>query len=340
MFDFTILALSGAFASGVGGTLDILANAARLAEKAGSAAPRWRVVSTRAAVDLSNGLKVAAEPLPRGARADRSVWLVPGLCVDNADAIADRLARPDAVDAIGHLTAHAKAGGTVAASCSAVFLIAAAGLLGGRRATTSWWLGGLLQQREPACVVDVNQMVVADGPVVTAGAAFAHIDLVLHLLRGRFTPGLAQAVSRTLVADGRQSQARFIMPAALASGSELAGRVVTRLEAALPHPPTVAELAAEFGMSERTLARHVKAATGHTISALLQSVRVSRARLLLESSRLSVEQVAAAVGYGDATALRRLMWKVTRATPRQFRSRAAATVGASVATAREAQSAS
>ena len=84
-------------------------------------------------------------------------------------------------------------------------------------------------------------------------------------------------------------------------------------------PPTVAELAAELGMSHRTLSRHIKDATGRSVSALLQSVRLHRARLLLESSRMSVEQVAAQVGYADTTALRRLMRKITRATPTQFR---------------------
>ena len=34
---------------------------------------------------------------------------------------------------------------------------------------------------------------------------------------------------------------------------------------------------------------------------------------------MSVEQVAEQVGYADTTALRRLMRKVTQATPRQFR---------------------
>jgi transcriptional regulator GlxA family with amidase domain len=67
------------------------------------------------------------------------------------------------------------------------------------------------------------------------------------------------------------------------------------------------------------LARRVKAATGGSPSALIQLVKLNRARQLLESSRLSVAQVAEQVGYGDATALRRLMRKVMGATPRQFR---------------------
>jgi len=122
-----------------------------------------------------------------------------------------------------------------------------------------------------------------------------------------------------LLIDGRQSQAQFIVPTMLANGNELIAKLVTRFESALPNPPRISDLAAELCMSDRTLSRHVRAATGRTTSALLQSVRLSQARMLLETSNLTVEQVAERVGYVDTTALRRLMRKVMGATPRQFR---------------------
>ena len=319
MLDFTILALPGAFASGVGATLDILSSAAVFASKAGCAVPRWRVYSTQEAVRLSNGLTLDASVLPKRPRPDGSIWLVPGLGLNDADAVTRRFSQADVAPVIRALRRHAHAGGTVAASCSAVFLLGEAGLLADKRVTTTWWLGGLLQRLHPDCVVDVDQMVVADGNVVTGGSAFAHVDLVLHLLRTRFGPALADAVSRAMLIDGRQSQARYIVPTALAHGNELAARLVARFEAGLPNPPGVAALATEFCMSSRTLSRHIKESTGRSVSALLQSVRLNRARMLLESSLMSVEQVAEQVGYADATALRRLMRKMTRATPRQFR---------------------
>jgi len=319
MYDFTILALPGTFASGVGATLDILANAATLSGQVACPAPRWRVVSTEATVSLSNGLRVDASVLPKRPRADGSIWVVPGLGLETAEAATSRFLLPDAAPAIKALQVQARAGGTIAAACSAVFLLREAGLIEGKRVTTTWWLGGLLQRMEPRCVVDVDQMVVDDGNIVTGGAAFAHIDLMLHLLRSRFNPSLADAVARAMVIDGRQSQAPYIVPMTLAGGNDLASRLVDRFEKGLPNPPSVAELAAEFCMSTRTLSRHVKEATGRSVSALLQSVRIHRARMLLETSRMSVEQVAIEVGYADTTALRRLMRKMTQATPRQFR---------------------
>jgi transcriptional regulator GlxA family with amidase domain len=319
MIDFTVLVLPGAFPSSVTLTLDILSAAAALAKGAGCAEPRWRVVSTESAVRLGQGVMVEAKVLPKAARGDGSTWVVPGLGLENASAVKSRFAQPDAQRAIKALQAHARAGGTVAASCSAVFLLQAADLLADKRVTTTWWFARLLQQLEPRCVVDADRMVIRDGTIVTAGAAFAQTDLMLHLLRTQFSPALADAVSRALLIDGRQSQAQFIVPAMLANGNELIAKLVARFEAALPDPPSVSQLAAEFCMSDRTLARHVRAATGRSTSALLQGVRLTRARALLETSKLTVEQVAERVGYVDTTALRRLMRKVMGATPRQFR---------------------
>ncbi|XDF37892.1 helix-turn-helix domain-containing protein [Paracidovorax avenae] len=54
--------------------------------------------------------------------------------------------------------------------------------------------------------------------------------------------------------------------------------------------------------------------------ALVQAVRLNRARLLIENSRMPVHQVAQEVGYIDATALRRLMRRGAGANPSAFRS--------------------
>ncbi len=320
MHDFTVLVLDNAYASGVAVTLDVLATAARLAPRLRLPVPTWRVLSPSGpAPVLSNGLTLPAVALPRRHRPDGSTWIVPGLGLDTPDAITARLTDDDAQQALRALAAHAKTGGRIAAACSAVFLLQAAGLLGGHRVTTTWWLAAELQRREPACTVDADRMVCTSGTLTTAGAAFAQTDLMLHLLRTRYGAAMADAVGRLLLIDARQAQSPFVVPALLSGGDELVGRLVARIEAALPAPPSVAELANAFAMSPRTLLRHVREATGGSVMALVHSVRLNRARRLLESSRMTVERVAEAVGYGDATALRRLMRKRTGAAPGRFR---------------------
>jgi transcriptional regulator GlxA family with amidase domain len=233
--------------------------------------------------------------------------------------LAGRLASADAQQAARALRRHSRRGGVVAASCSAVFLLQTAGLLHERRATTTWWLAAELRRIEPRCTVQADRMVCADGPVHTAGAALAQADLMLHLLRSRLGTALADTLSQVLLIDERQAQAPFVLPTLLSNGSALIRQLTQRIEAALPQPPSVAALAQELAMSPRTLARHVRAATGQGALALVQSVRLNRARVLIEGSRLSIEQVAAEVGYADATALRLLMRKAAGAAPSRFR---------------------
>lgn len=320
MFDFTILVAHGGFATAVAATLDLLHTAAFLAPRLGVAKPTWRVLALKnGPTVLSNGLSLSTQPLTQRTRPDGSIWVVPGLATQSTAATDARVLQTDALLAIKALKAQAAAGGVVAASCSAVFLLQAAGLLKNRKATTTWWLAPHLQSLEPQCVVDANRLVVCDGKVWTAGAALAQTDLMLQLLRTRCGAELADAVSRMLLIDGREAQAPYIVPTLLANGNALIARLSQQIESALPNTPTVREMAAGLCISERTLTRRVRAATGKSTNALIQFVRLKRARLLLETSRMSVDQVAEQVGYRDATALRRLMRKVLAATPRQFR---------------------
>jgi transcriptional regulator GlxA family with amidase domain len=320
MHDFTILVLPGAFNSSVAVTLDILGAARAVAPRAGVAPPRWRLCSVQGgSVRLQAGMTIDTARLPARPRDDRSTWVVPGLGLNTPGDIRRCLESGDAATAVAGLVRHAKAGGQVAGSCSAVFLLNAAGLLQGRRATTSWWYAPLLARMAPGCTVDADRMVCADGPVVTAGAAFAQTDLMLHLLRERCGSALTDLVSRMLLIDGRQAQSPFIVPELLANGNDLVARLAARVESALPDAPAVSVLAQEFCMSQRTLSRHIQKATGKSTQALVQGVRLRRARALLETSRMTVEQVAGAVGYQDATALRRLMKKIAGANPSRYR---------------------
>jgi transcriptional regulator GlxA family with amidase domain len=66
-------------------------------------------------------------------------------------------------------------GAMLAASCARTFLLAEGGLLDGRRATTTWWFAPLFRQRYPKVELVTEQMVVADWPIATAGAAMAQM---------------------------------------------------------------------------------------------------------------------------------------------------------------------
>jgi transcriptional regulator GlxA family with amidase domain len=324
--DFTLIALPGSFATGMAVSLDILTTASRLASTVDAPTVRWRVCSVHGGpVRCEPGVTFDTTGLPRRSRSDRSTWVIPGLGLDSRHAVLDALADAEVRHVIAAVARHVRQGGTIASSCSAVFLLAEAGVLDGRSATTSWWLAPTMAMSYPRITVAPDRLVCVDGPITTAGAAMAQTDLMLHLLCERAGVALADRVGRTLVLDARQAQAPYVVPEMAASGDQLVRRLVSVVEASLPDVATMNVLAETLGMSERSLARHIVQATGRPPSILVQQVRLNRARHLLERSDLSVEQVAAAVGYTDATALRRLVKRMSGASPRQLRSARAVT---------------
>lgn len=324
MTDFTVITFSGGYGTGVSATLDILSAASRMAPMLGAPSPTWRVASVSGGmVELESGLLVRTQRLPLRPRRDPSVWVIPGLALNTEADVLASAEREDMQAAAQSIARHLDQGGRVAACCSAVFLLQQAQALDHRRVTTTWWLAALLQRLNPTAKVDAQRMVCADGPITTAGAAFAQTDLMLHLLRDRCGTRLADAIARMLLIDGREAQGKYIVPEVLANGDELISRLVSRIERSLPEPPGIVALAREFCVSERTLARRVRLATGKSTLALVQSVKLRKARALLEQSRFTVEQISEAVGYSDSTALRRLMKKATGASPSHYRSRRA-----------------
>jgi transcriptional regulator GlxA family with amidase domain len=233
--DFCVLVLDGALPSSVAVTRDMLATATALSSRLGVRAPSWALYSIDGGdVRLGAELKVASKRLPVRSRRDRSLWIIPGLGVADPGAVMARLERADARAAAKRIGAHLRRGGRVAASCASVFLLNAAGVLAGRRATTSWWLAPALTRSASGCLINADQIVCDDGAVITAGAAFAHCDLMLHVLRQFGGDRLADAVSRVLLIESRHAQAPFVIPELLVNGSELVARLAARIEASLP----------------------------------------------------------------------------------------------------------
>ncbi|HEU5417257.1 MAG TPA: helix-turn-helix domain-containing protein [Streptosporangiaceae bacterium] len=211
---------------------------------------------------------------------------------------------PALVDAVR--AAH-RAGARVASLCTGAFVLAEAGLLDGRRATTHWAHTDLLHHRYPAVQVDPDVLYIDDGDVLTSAGKAASLDLCLHLVRTDYGTAVANALARSLVIPPHRAggQAQFI-PAAVAHGRDhvLADLLPWALER-LEHPLTVVDLARQAGMSSRNLARHFTAVTGSSPLRWLATQRVRLAQELLETSDLSIEQIAARTGMGTATTLRR-----------------------------------
>ncbi len=314
MIGIDILVLEGASASAVGTTIDVVSAANRIIGKSTFDA---RFVSPEGRVVLRGGLVAEAKPLAR--TRPRDVVVIPGLGAADATEIAERLSAPD-IPAAGRWLARADArGAAIAASCTAVFVLAAAGLLEERRCVTTWWLGSELAQLAPAARVVIDEMVVRDGSIWTAGSAFAHIDLMLALMRHLGGAALTDELASRLVADQRTSQAGFLIPSHLAARDETVAALESFVRSRLGDPHTLDSMARWCGLSPRTLARRTNKAVGLSPLQLVQRVRLERSLHLLRTTRMPLEGVAAAVGLTDPATLHRLVKRHTGRSPGALR---------------------
>ncbi|MBN8466213.1 helix-turn-helix domain-containing protein [Corallococcus exiguus] len=322
--------LDGVAEGPLGVGLDVINTAMRLLESGlvpsaprGANPLRQRVVSLDGRpVRSGTGRSVCVD----GALSLRSVkagdvLLVPGLSAASERAVEQLLSRADTARGMELLARAAGKGAMVAASCSATFVLAAAGLLAGRDATTTWWLVPAFVRRFPQVTVRADRMVIESDGVLTAGSAFAHADLMLAIVARVASPSLAHLVARYLVLDERVSQARYMVVEHLRV-SDPALRLVERfITANLGRQLTLEELARAAATSPRTLARRVQAGLGMTPLEFVQRVRVAHASHLLETTRDSVDDVAARVGYADAAAFRRVYRRYAGESPRGRRPR-------------------
>ena len=212
-------------------------------------------------------------------------------------------------------------GAVVVGSCNGVFLLGEAGLLDGRRCTTTWWRHNELKSRYPRADAAWGASLIEDGRVVTAGGPLSWIDLTLHVIRALLGPEAAKkAADFTVVDTVPSTQAIYVPPGHLSASNPFLLEAEHIVRQAGDAPLTSIELARALGVSERTLHRRLKEASGETPKHFLDRVRFDTARMLLETTRNSVKQLAAASGYADETSFRRAFRRYSGMTPGAYRS--------------------
>jgi len=213
-------------------------------------------------------------------------------------------------------------GARIVSICSGAFALAGAGLLDGRRATTHWQYADLLRRRYPRVTVDPNVLYLAGPDVLTSAGSAAGLDACLHLVRQDYGAAIANAVARRLVIQPHRDggQAQFIeRPVTASHGDDRIARSMTWALEHLDEPITVAALARQAHVSERTYLRYFARATGTTPIRWLISQRIQASLALLETTGTPIEKIATAVGFDTAVTYRHHFARAMRTSPTAYR---------------------
>lgn len=311
----SVLALDGAFDTGLAAVLDAFATANELAQMQGMSSLRFeaRLVGLRRHVKTALGMSV---PVLRAQEGPAPDWIVvPAIGTKMPGPLVAALQRPDVRDATAALRQWHAGGARIAAACIGTFVLGESGLLDGHRATTTWWLAPLFRQRYPQVRLEDSRMLVHSGPLLTSGAALSHLDLALALVR-QASPELAAMTARYLVVDPRAAQSAYAIPDHLAHTDPLVERFEAWARGRLDQGFSLDEAASALATSKRTLARRMNVVLGKSPLSYFQDLRVERAVHLLKTSPQNLDRIAEQVGYADGltlgTLLRRRLGKGVR----------------------------
>jgi transcriptional regulator GlxA family with amidase domain len=300
----------------VTGPLQVFASANDHVVQAGGTPPYvLRVVAKSGqGVMATAGLGIATSPLPRAGAPSDTLIVAGGPGVDAA--AADMVL----VDWVRQRTKKAR---RVASVCTGAFLLGASGALDGRRAVTHWSCCAELARRFPAARVESDPIFVRDGSVWTSAGVTAGIDLALALVEEDLGRTVALAVARYLVVFLKRpgGQAQFSEALSMQSAEDEFGALHEWINKHLSDDLSLARLAGQAGMSERSFSRHYAEATGVTPARAIERLRVEAARRLLSESRLPVKRISQRCGFGSEETMRRSFLRVLSATPNDYRTR-------------------
>ena len=319
-----IAALPETAGSALYGMVDVLAATGTLwrqliGEQPGAGLIRPRIVGiSREPFRCGNGIPVIPDlGIDEADTAD--IVILPELWLAPQDDLADRH-----TPLKDWIRARHRAGSTIYSACSGSVLLAATGLLDGLAATSHWGYQDLFRRSFPRVRFDpAPTLVFADpgGRIVTAGGTSSWHDLALHVIARHCGPGEALRIARVYLlkwhAEGQLPFASLVRRQPHADAA--VRRAEQWLEGNFRVDRAVAGAVEAAGIPERSLKRRFRAATGNTLIAHVQNLRVEAAKRLLETGGMAAEEVPPVVGYENGAFFRALFRRTTGLTPGQYR---------------------
>jgi transcriptional regulator GlxA family with amidase domain len=210
----------------------------------------------------------------------------------------------------------------IASVCTGIYGLAATGLLDGRRVTTHWRFARDVAERFPALRMDADALFVKDGSFYTAAGVTAGIDLALALVEEDHGSAVALTVAREMVVylkrSGGQEQYSEPLQFQVESTDKLA-ELAAWIRGHLRQDLSVEALAERACLCPRQFTRRFTNVFQRTPAAFVEDLRLGEAQRRLATRALTIEGVAASVGFRSADAFRRAFERRFGITPTTYR---------------------
>ena len=273
----------------------------------------WSVMSNRSEpVRASSGLAVAP-----------TSTLLPPESLDYIVVVGGLLHTRRDVDPalLKYLRSAADAGVSLVGVCTGSFVLARAGLMQGFRCCVSWYHGEDFANEFPGHRPVADRLFVADGARITCSGGTGVADLAAFIIERHLGRSAAQKAMHVLLAPHPRpgSEAQPHSPVAHEIADSRVRRALILMEQNVASPLDIELLASKLMLSPRHLQRLFEGETGRTPAAVYREIRLQHARLLIETTQLSMTDVAAAAGFCDSAHFSRQFKRFFSASPLEAR---------------------
>lgn len=303
--------------------IDLLRNANLLAGlRKGGEAPsmQWRLVDAEG-LPLPTGPGPLAAYAPGGdAQEPSHALFIPSIHAPDIPAIRSVAARHGAL--AQKIGVALDAGQKLLTVGNGAWLAARSGRLDGRTASLPWFYIPGFARDFPTIGLNLEEEISEDGPWLSCALPQNVNGLAIGLVRHAFGDELAATCASVMTFDRQrmraalQANAQQYIP--LTRDSTLA-KAIAWMEAHLDEPYSLSRLANAASVSTRTLLRHFQQEFRESPLDHLHGLRCARARILLEMTLESVSSIAAACGYADPAAFRRVFARHAGMAPSEYR---------------------
>ncbi|MEZ5926493.1 MAG: GlxA family transcriptional regulator [Hyphomicrobiaceae bacterium] len=202
-----------------------------------------------------------------------------------------------------------------------IYLLARAGLLQGHRVTAHHsWSSGFAETFPDVEVVD-SLYTIEDGLITMAGGTTG-IDVMLRLVAERHGQQLAAEVADQILHHPIREPAlpqRRTLGGLKPEVHPVVRAAIELMQARIAEPLSMPEIAAEVGTSQRQLERLFGQSMGCSAVRLNLLLRLQNARVLLNSTRLSIREVSAASGFNSLSYFSQVFTRTFGKRPSAYR---------------------
>lgn len=222
---------------------------------------------------------------------------------------------------LGWLRALDKSGCKVGAIGAGTFVLARAELIRERTCTIHWQCAPKLREAFPGIALSGNVFAVDDG-LLTCSGGTAVVDMLMRLVNHDHGRTIGEQLQSQLQVERARTESdpqQSVPIAAMNARPRKLQYAIRQMEAQLESPPSPDHIAAQVGVTTRHLQRLFQLHTGASPGRFYMNLRLRRARLLLQQTRMPVLDVAIAVGFTSHSHFSKRYREMYGATPVKHR---------------------